>query len=105
MRTTLTIEPDVAARLDECQAADTGMSFKELVNGLLRMALAQRNAYARKTRRRISTRVFHASTLLPDGIVSTNDMLEFAEGAGFRSTNTSAGNIRCRCMAANSRMA
>ena len=29
MRTTLTIEPDVAARLDECQAADTGMSFKE----------------------------------------------------------------------------
>ena len=85
MRTTLTIEPDVAARLDECQAADTGMSFKELVNGLLRMALAQRNAYTRKTRRRrISTRVFHGSTLLPDGIVSTNDMLEFAEGAGFR---------------------
>ena len=85
MRTTLTIEPDVAARLDEGQAADTGMSFKELVNGLLLMALAQRNAYARKTRRRrISTRVLHASTLLPDGIVSTNDMLEFAEGAGFR---------------------
>ena len=85
MRTTLTIEPDVAARLDECQAADTGMSFKELVNGLLRMALAQRNANAGKTRRRrISTRVFHASTLLPDGIVSTNDMLEFAEGSGFR---------------------
>jgi hypothetical protein len=49
------------------------------------MALAQRDASARKTRRhRISTRVFHASTLLPDGIVSTNDMLEFAEGAGFR---------------------
>ena len=85
MRTTLTLEPDVAARLDECQAADMSMSFKELVNGLLRMALAQRDASARKTRRRrISTRVFHASTLLPDGIASTNDMLEFAEGAGFR---------------------
>ena len=85
MRTTLTIEPDVAARLDECQAADLNMSFKELVNGLLRMALAQRDAAARKPRRRrISTRVFHASTSLPDGIASTHDMLEFAEGAGFR---------------------
>ena len=89
MRTTLTIEPDVAARLDECQAADMSMSFKELVNGLLRMALAQRDAQrdaaARKSRRRrISTRVFHANTLLPAGIASTHDMLEFAEGAGFR---------------------
>lgn len=85
MRTTLTIEPDVAARLDECQAADLNMSFKDLVNGLLRMALAQRDAAARKPRRRrISTRVFHASTPLPDGIASTHDMLEFAEGAGFR---------------------
>ena len=85
MRTTLTIEPDVAARLDECQAADLSMSFKDLVNGLLRMALAQRDAAARKSRRRrISTRVFHANTLLPSGIASTHDMLEFAEGAGFR---------------------
>ena len=61
------------------------MSFKELVNGLLRMALAQRDAAARKSRRRrISTRVFHANTLLPARIASTHDMLEFAEGAGFR---------------------
>ena len=71
--------------LTNVRRADLSMSFKELVNGLLRMALAQRDAAARKFRhRRISTRVFHASTLLPDGIASTHDMLEFAEGAGFR---------------------
>ena len=85
MRTTLTIEPDVAAKLDECQTADLNVSFKDLVNGLLRMALAQRNAVSRKSRRRrFVTRVFHANTALPEGVSSTNDMLEFAEGAEFK---------------------
>ena len=47
MRTTLTLEPDVAARLEECQAADLSVSFKELVNGLLRMAFATHKGLSR----------------------------------------------------------
>jgi len=85
MRTTLTLEPDVAARLDEYQMADLDISFKELVNGLLRMALAQRDAAVKRHKnRRFSTRVFHGSTALADSITSTHGMLALAEGEDYR---------------------
>lgn len=40
MRTTLTLEPDVAAKL-KAEMRRTGLSFKELVNVLLRRSLSQ----------------------------------------------------------------
>ena len=85
MRTTLTLEPDVAKRLDECQAADLSVSFKELVNGLLRMALAQREAAARKpASRRFSTRVFRGRKTTLVATSSTHEMLALAEGEEYR---------------------
>ena len=85
MRTTLTLEPDVAARLDECQAADLGISFKEHVNGLLRMDLAKREAMARKpAAKRFATKVFRGRKAILGAVTSTHDMLTMAEGEDFR---------------------
>ena len=83
MRTTLTLEPDVAARLEECQAADLSVSFKEIVNRLLRMAFATQDALARKPAvRHFSTKVFRGRTL--GTITSTHDMLAMADGEDYR---------------------
>ena len=85
MRTTLTLEPDVAARLEECQAADLSVSFKDLINGLLRMGLAKREAMARKPAvKRFATKVFHGRKTMLGAITSTHDMLAMAEGEDFR---------------------
>ena len=85
MRTTLTLEPDVAARLEECQAADMSVSFKELVNGLLRMAFATRDALARKPAvRHFSTKVFRGRKTTLGTTTSTHDMLALAEGDDYR---------------------
>ena len=85
MRTTLTLEPDVAARLEECQAADLSVSFKELINGLLRMGLAKREATARKpAAKRFATKVFHGRKTMLGALTSTHDMLAMAEGEDFR---------------------
>jgi hypothetical protein len=43
MRTTLTLDEDIAQRL-QAESRRTGRSFKELVNELLRVALAQSRA-------------------------------------------------------------
>ncbi len=47
MRTTLTIDEDIAARLVEAQKK-TGMSFKEIVNQTLRRGLERQQASLRK---------------------------------------------------------
>ncbi len=47
MRTTLTLDDDVAARL-KAEERRTGQSFKELVNGLLRLGLSVRHASPRR---------------------------------------------------------
>ena len=81
MRTTLTLEPDVTARLEECQAADLSISFKELVNGLLRMGLAKREATARKTAvKRFATKVFRGRKTMLGALTSTHDMLAMEHG-------------------------
>jgi hypothetical protein len=48
MRTTLTLDDDVAARL-RAEARRTGRAFKEVVNERLRMALAQSAAVKKRT--------------------------------------------------------
>ena len=46
MRTTLTLDDDVAAKL-KAEVRRSGRSFKEVVNGLLRLALNTRHAVER----------------------------------------------------------
>jgi len=80
IRTTLTLEDDVAQRL-EAEARRTGTSLKHVVNDLLRHALA--------ARRRPESRAFvvKARTLgLRAGLSydSVGDLVESVEGPGHR---------------------
>ena len=80
MRTTLTIDDDIAVHLAEIRAGD-GERFKTLVNRVLRVGLAAlRSEESRAPARKFSTKTHRAKCLLPDGIASTHDMLAFAEG-------------------------
>ncbi len=54
-RTTLTLEDDVAARL-QAEARRTGRSFKEVVNDLLRFALGARRSGAGRRPFRVRAR-------------------------------------------------
>ena len=80
MRTTLTIDDDIAFRLAELRA-EGGERFKTLLNRVLRAGLAALRAGERRTTEKtFSTKTFRARCLLPDGMSSTHDMLAFAEG-------------------------
>jgi len=54
-RTTLTLEDDVAARL-QAEARRTGRSFKEVVNELLRLGLGARRQGQRREPFRVAAR-------------------------------------------------
>ena len=61
------------------------VSFKDLVNGLLRMAFATRDALARKPAvRHFTTKVFRGRTTTLGTITSTHDMLAMADGEDYR---------------------
>lgn len=80
MRTTLTIDDDVAARLAEIRAED-GERFKPLLNRVLRAGLDTLRKNARRPPSRpFSTRTFPSKCLLPADKTSTHDMFAFAEG-------------------------
>ena len=80
MRTTLTIDDDIAVRLAEIRAED-GERFKTLLNRVLRAGLASLRAEERRApARAFSTKTYAAKCLLPAGMASTHDMLAFAEG-------------------------
>lgn len=49
MRTTVTLDPDVAARVRRL-AAERGISFKEALNSLIRAGLATRSGSSRRYR-------------------------------------------------------
>ena len=55
MRTTLTLDDDVAARL-QAEARRTGRPFKTVLNELLRMALAQGAAVQKRKQFRVQPR-------------------------------------------------
>ena len=79
MRTTLTLDDDVAAQISARQAEDVAVSFKELVNGLLRTALTAK--LHRKPCAAYSAPVVRGARLrIPADIRSTQEMLELAEG-------------------------
>jgi len=80
MRTTLTIDEDIAVRLAEIRSRD-GERFKTLLNRVLRAGLAELDAGGRRaTGRTFSTKTYPARCLLPEGTTSTHDMLAFGEG-------------------------
>lgn len=77
MRTTLTLDDDVAARLDH-EVRRSGRSFKETVNDLLRAALRER----RRPDRRKTFKVDARDLGLRAGLSydSVGDLLEAVEG-------------------------
>lgn len=84
MRTTLTIDDDIAVRLAEIRAQD-GERFKTLLNRVLRAGLASlREDPRRPAARPFSTQTFPSRCRLPAGMASTHDMLAFAEGEDWK---------------------
>ena len=84
MRTTLTIDDDIAVRLAEIRAGD-GERFKTLLNRVLRAGLASLREDARRAPSRpFSTKTYPSKCLLPPDTTSTHDMLAFAEGEDWR---------------------
>ena len=84
MRTTLTLDDDISILLER-RLLETGQTFKELVNSLLRGAL-KRDVVSTHTDtvNRIHTPVFHGGTLLIGDVTSTAEMLSIAEGEEFK---------------------
>ena len=84
MRTTLTIDDDIAVRLAEIRAED-GERFKTLLNRVLRAGLASISEDARRVPARpFSTKTYPSKCLLPADMASTHEMLAFAEGEDWR---------------------
>lgn len=84
MRTTLTLDDDVFLLLGRRQS-ESGGTFKELVNGLLRSVLTRKDATVRaEPPPRVETRVFHGGTLLLGDVASTSELLALAEGEDHR---------------------
>ena len=83
MRTTLTLDDDVAAALEQLRRARGGATFKTLVNDLLREGLKQLRA------RRIRSEPFRTQSvdlgrLRAGSLDNVADALAIAEGEAFR---------------------
>ena len=81
MRTTLTLEPDVAALLERVRAAHK-TSLKQVVNEALRQGLTQMQAPA--PRRAHRTRSVSLGRCLIGSIDDVSEALGLAEGESFR---------------------
>ncbi len=77
MRTTLTLDDDVAVRL-KAEERRTGQSFKELVNELLRLGLGVRHASPRKAPFVVHARPLKARRGI--GLDNIGELLEQVEG-------------------------
>ncbi|MBQ6926632.1 MAG: hypothetical protein IJQ73_18510 [Kiritimatiellae bacterium] len=83
MRTTLTLDDDISILLER-RLAETGQTFKELVNSLLRGALVKKATACADASKQMHTPVFHGGTLLIGDLTSTAEMLAIAEGEDFK---------------------
>jgi hypothetical protein len=81
MRTTLTLDEDVAASLRQMQAA-RGMSFKEAVNTALREGLQQLDAP--RARKVYHTRPSSLGRCLLPNVDDVSEVLAIAEGDAYR---------------------
>lgn len=83
MRTTLTLEDDVAAQL-EAMRRRRGASLKDVVNDALRAGLQQMEASGREPQRKpFRTRTFDSVPLIPS-FDNITEVLAFAEGEDFK---------------------
>ncbi|HEY1796657.1 MAG TPA: hypothetical protein VGG57_11110 [Stellaceae bacterium] len=81
MRTTLTIDPDIAIQLQRLRKERSG-SLKSLVNDALRQGLKQLVAEPRRDRFRMKT--FDAGPPLLDNVDNVAEVLALIEGEAFR---------------------
>lgn len=82
MRTTVTFDPDVAAQIERLRAGQ-GRPFKEVVNQLLRLGLAQWDRQAPVRRGPYTTAVSLGRPRLPD-LDDVSEALTLAEGDDHR---------------------
>lgn len=83
MRTTLTLDDDVAAALERLHKARDA-SYKELVNDTLRLGLKQMEARARRPRPPVRTRSVALGACRIGSLDNVADALAIAEGESFR---------------------
>ncbi|MEO6064090.1 MAG: CopG family transcriptional regulator [Thermoflexales bacterium] len=83
MRTTLTLEDDVAANLVELQKK-TGLSFKDITNRTLRIGLEQQLAESTQPRPRFKVRARPMGTFPGVNYANIGDMIEQLEGPAHR---------------------
>ena len=82
MRTTLTLDDDVAARL-KAESRRAGRSFRDVVNDTLRRGLASQRAASRHHPFTVET--LDLGELKPGlSIDNVADLIEQVEGSGFR---------------------
>ena len=82
MRTTVTIDDDIALQLEQLRAED-GRSFKEVINDTLRAGLEARAHRDRATDETRRTRQFDLGLPAVD-LSCTAEALAYAEGEDFR---------------------
>lgn len=82
MRTTLTLEPDVAAALREALRRK-GSTQKQIVNDALRRGLREPEEVAEPPTRYVTVPVDPGPPAV-EGIHSVHDLLAFAEGEDYR---------------------
>lgn len=82
MRTTLTLDPDVAAALQRL-ATERQLSWKDAVNTALRDGLASLERGAPRRKRYVTPAVDPGAPALR-GVHSVHEMLAFAEGEDYR---------------------
>lgn len=80
MRTTLTLDPDLAAAL-KARAKKTGAAWKDVVNDAIRAGL---RAQPEARRQPYRTPVHDGGEPALQGVHSVHDMLVFAEGEDFK---------------------
>jgi hypothetical protein len=82
MRTTLTLDPDVATRLEEVREA-RGETFKALVNQALRLGLRELEALPASRERYELRSTSLGGCRLPD-LDNVSEAIALSEGDGFR---------------------
>lgn len=83
MRTTLTLDDDVAARIARLQATRKA-SLKEIVNEALRRGLERMDAPAGRRRPYVTRPADLGRFLVPGGLDDVGEALALAEGDAFR---------------------
>jgi len=83
MRTTLTLDDDIAVQLTRIRE-ERKMKLRDAVNAAMRAGLTQMLSPAPDRKRVCKTPVFHATRTMLGDLTSTADMLAMAEGEDYR---------------------